>query len=280
MKHLNHLLVTAIHASLDAGKAVLDVYESDFRVETKADGSPLTLADQRSHTIIDAKLIPIGPPILSEEGKDIPYEERNTWEMFWLMDPLDGTKEFIHRRGEFTVNIALIEGKRPILGVIYVPTQRWLYFGHVGIGAFRVRGPDASNAMASVGLTEEAISTAVFEKSEKLPIATTGVSTLTIIGSRSHATDRLGEFVEEQRRKGHSAEFISAGSSLKFCRVAEGMADVYPRFGPTMEWDTAAGQAISQCAGAEVTEYLTGTPLSYNKPDLHNPWFIVRREPR
>jgi len=277
MTELNHLLITSIRASLAAGAAVLDVYKSDFRVENKEDGSPLTLADKRSNTIIDSELVPLGLPILSEEGKDIPYEERRSWKIFWLVDPLDGTKEFIHRRGEFTVNIALIENRRPTLGVIYVPTQDWLYFGHVEIGAYRARGQSARDAMASARSEEEAIS-AVLASSDRLPVPRTEPSVLCIIGSRSHATDRLETFVEEQRRNGHAIEFISAGSSLKFCRVAEGSADIYPRFGPTMEWDTAAGQAIAECAGAGVTDYLADTPLSYNKPDLHNPWFIVQRK--
>jgi len=279
MYALNDLLIITVRASLAAGEAILGVYESEFRVETKDDGSPLTLADQRSNAIIDSELAATGMPILSEEGKEIPFEERKHWEEFWLVDPLDGTKEFIHRRGEFTVNIALIEKGRPTLGVIYVPTQEWLYFGRVDLGAYRTRGPSASAAVNSPLSAEEAMST-LLNDSERLPIAETDPSMLHIIGSRSHATEQMQDFLEEKRRNGRAVEFVSAGSSLKFCRVAEGTADVYPRFGPTMEWDTAAGQAIAECAGAEVTEHPAETPLSYNKPDLHNPWFMVRRRAR
>lgn len=279
MTKLNDLLIVTVRASLAAGEAILGVYESDFQVDTKEDGSPLTLADQRANTIIDSELESTGLPILSEEGKDVPYAQRKAWAVFWLVDPLDGTKEFIHRRGEFTVNIALIENGRPKLGVIYVPTQDRLYFSHVDVGAYRARGESASAAIASVESSEKAMS-ALLKNSERLPIATTDSPVLHIIGSRSHATEHMEHFLEEKRRKGHAVEFVSAGSSLKFCRVAEGTADVYPRFGPTMEWDTAAGQAIAECAGASVTEHPAGTPLSYNKPDLHNPWFMVRRRAR
>ena len=279
MDALKDLLTITVRASLNAGEAILGVYDSDFRVETKDDGSPLTLADQQSNAIIESELVTTGMPILSEEGKDIPFEKRKNWGLFWLVDPLDGTKEFIHRRGEFTVNIALIEKGRPILGVIYVPTQKWLYFGHADLGAYRTRGPSAAAAVTSPLSGEEAVSLLLAD-SERLPIAKSDPSTLHIIGSRSHATEQMETFLEETRRRGRPIEFASAGSSLKFCRVAEGTADVYPRFGPTMEWDTAAGQAIAECAGAEVTEHPGGTPLSYNKPDLHNPWFMVRRRAR
>jgi len=276
---VSDLLVITIRASLAAGEAILTIYESDFHVDTKEDGSPLTLADQRANAIIESKLAATGIPILSEEGKDIPFEKRKGWEKFWLVDPLDGTKEFVHRRGEFTVNIALIEKGRPTLGVIYVPTQKWLYFGHVELGAFRTRGPSASAAVDSA-ISTETVMSSLMKHSERLPAGQTDPSILQIIGSRSHATEQMDSFLEEKRRSGQAVEFASAGSSLKFCRVAEGTADVYPRFGPTMEWDTAGGQAIAECAGAEVTEYPSSTPLTYNKPDLHNPWFIVRRRAR
>jgi len=279
MKELDDLLIVGVRASLAAGEAILGVYESDFQVDIKEDGSPLTLADQRAHAIIDSALEPTGLPILSEEGKDVPYEQRKAWEVFWLVDPLDGTKEFIHRRGEFTVNIALIENGRPTLGVIYVPTGNRLYFGHIESGAYRTRGNSAALAIASAESSEKSMS-ALLKNSERLPIATTDSPVLHIIGSRSHATEHMERFLEEKRRKGRAVQFVSAGSSLKFCRVAEGTADVYPRFGPTMEWDTAAGQAVAECAGADVIEHPAGTPLSYNKPDLHNPWFMVRRKTR
>jgi len=251
------LLTPAIAAAREAGNAVMEVYASDFAVEHKDDKSPLTLADKRSHEIIVKRLSNITGktiPILSEEGRGIPYEERKNWDYFWLVDPLDGTKEFIKRNGEFTVNIALIQGHRPVLGVIYVPVTETLYYAREGAGAYK----------ESKGSTI------------KLPeLQTRG--RFTIVGSRSHATPELAAFVEEMKKNHGEVDFISAGSSLKFCLVAEGKADVYPRLGPTMEWDTAAGQAIAEQAGVSVIDRETKRPLVYNKPNLLNPWFTVNR---
>jgi 3'(2'), 5'-bisphosphate nucleotidase len=254
---LNTLLTHAVHAAREAGKAVMEVYASHFSVELKADKSPLTLADKRSHEIIMQQLSRIKEgllPILSEEGKDVPYQLRKGWEYFWLIDPLDGTKEFIKRNGEFTVNIALIRGHQPVLGVVYVPVSGTLYAAYEGGGAYKeTQG-----------------------RSVKLPEQQTR-DRFTVVGSRSHATEGLSAFVEEMKRKHGEINFISAGSSLKFCLVAEGKADVYPRFGPTMEWDTAAGQAIAEQAGVSVVEMDTKRPLVSNKQSLLNPWFMVSR---
>jgi 3'(2'), 5'-bisphosphate nucleotidase len=253
---LEKLLPTAVAAAREAGKAVMEVYSSDFAVERKEDKSPLTLADKRSHEIIVKGLSGIAGssiPILSEEGKGIPYDERKNWDYFWLVDPLDGTKEFIKRNGEFTVNIALIRGQRPVLGVIYVPVTDTLYYAHEGAGAHKeMQG-----------------------RTLKLP-EQKARGRFTIAGSRSHATPELAAFVEEMKKDHGEVDFISAGSSLKFCLVAEGKADVYPRFGPTMEWDTAAGQAIAEQSGAPVVEMATKKPLVYNKQNLLNPWFTVK----
>lgn len=251
---LNHLLPHAIAAAREAGKAILEVYSSDFAVEHKDDKSPLTLADKRSHEVIEKRLSALDSaiPILSEEGKGIPYEERKNWEYFWLVDPLDGTKEFVKRNGEFTVNIALIHRSRPVLGVIYVPVTDTLYHGHEGGGSFREKDGAAI----------------------KLP-AWTKRGRFTIVGSRSHAGRELADFVEEMKKKHGDVDFIASGSSLKLCLVAEGRADIYPRLGPTMEWDTAAGQAIAEQAGCPVTRHDTGEPLRYNKENLLNPWFLV-----
>ncbi len=269
------LLLTAIIAARRAGEATLEVYNSDFAVEHKDDKSPLTLADKRSHEIIMdglGKSTHNNPtlPILSEEGRDIPYDERKGWEYFWLVDPLDGTKEFIKRNGEFTVNIALMHTNKPVLGVIYVPVTDTFYFAAVSIGAYKLTNTKIVTDNMSVD--------DLLNKSQKLPIGVNNKKVpLTIIGSRSHGTKKSSEFIERMKEKHGEVEIISAGSSLKFCLVAEGMADVYPRFGPTMEWDTAAGQAIVEQAEGSVIDIQTKEPLGYNKRNLLNPFFIVTR---
>lgn len=269
-------LFAMIQAAVQAGRAVLEVYHSDFRVTEKNDHSPLTLADLRAHEIIASRLEKMGLPILSEEGRDRPYAERRSWETFFMVDPLDGTKEFIKRNGEFTINIALINGQAPAAGVILVPVKRALYFAGAGAGARKlVIPPDLTETLAS---NPEATLRDLIFKSSPLPLASGSARSYTIIGSRSHSTPELQAFVEKCRRERGNVEFISAGSSLKFCLVAEGTADVYPRTGPTCEWDTAAGQAIAEHAGAMVEDFYSGRRLQYNKEDLRNPWFVVRRK--
>lgn len=267
--NINILLVESVIAAKKAGAAIMEVYGSDFSVEQKEDRSPLTLADKRSHDVIADRLNSLQAcklPLLSEEGKDIPYGERKAWEYYWLVDPLDGTKEFIRRNGEFTVNIALIYRDRPVMGVVLVPVKDVLYFACDGAGAFRLSGASALKNSVSF---EELKGAAV-----RLPFKTT---TFTAIASRSHLSAETSSFLEELKKEHGGMEIISAGSSLKFCLVAEGSADVYPRFAPTMEWDTAAGQAIVEQAGGSVLQHGTGGPLRYNKENLLNPWFIVRR---
>ena len=268
------LLPVVITAALEAGEATLDVYNSkDFEVEEKADHSPLTLADKRSHEIIVAGLTDTGIPVLSEEGRDIAYDTRIEWDRLWIIDPLDGTKEFIKKNDEFTVNIALVKNHRPVLGVIYVPVIGALYFAAETIGAFFVSQSDMPVDHGS-DLDQ------VIALAKKLPLRRNPERPYTIMGSRSHATPELAEFVEEMRARHKNIELVSAGSSLKFCHIAEGRADIYPRMGPTMEWDTAAGQIIAEQAGAVVYDYHTHIPLQYNKPDLINPWFVVERAER
>ncbi len=238
-----------------AGEAILDVYTSEFAVEQKEDNSPLTLADRTSHEIISEYLMKRHPfPVLSEEGKDIPYGERRQWEYFWLVDPLDGTKEFIKRNGEFTVNIALIHGGRPVTGVIYVPVSDVIYYAVDGEGAYKV---------------EDGISARL-----PLPAQKDGV---TVVGSRSHGSKEFDDLVRGLRKKYGTLHFLSAGSSLKFCLVAEGKADIYPRLGPTMEWDTAAGQVIVEEAGGKVVDFGNKQPLRYNKESLLNGHFVSFR---
>ena len=273
-------LEKAILASIEAGKAILEVYYTDFSVEHKADNSPLTLADRKSHIIISEYLKGFNIPILSEEGNAIPYEKRLIWDTLWIVDPLDGTKEFVKRSDEFTVNIALVTDSKPVLGVIFVPVQKTIYFAAQDLGAYKL-DDSRFNALFSekhentddIGLLNE-----IIDQSVKLPLNSLPDSPFIIVGSRSHGRRELDVFVEQKRKEYDRVDFMSAGSSLKFCLVAEGNAHVYPRFGPTSEWDTAAGQAITENAGAEVLNYETGKPLAYNKEDILNPWFIVKRK--
>ena len=247
----------------------MDVYRSDFAVETKEDRSPLTEADRESHRII-ARLLAATPfPVLSEEGRDIPYSERGHWSRLWIVDPLDGTKEFIKRNGEFTVNIALVEDGRPALGVVLAPEKQSLYLAASGMGAYGV----ATEALLK--LEETAPLENILNHARRLPCVDRKGRPFTVIGSRSHANPALDAYVDVMRDQHGTVDFVSAGSSLKFCLVAEGRADVYPRLGPTMEWDTAAGQAVAEQAGGRVLVHKSGLPLTYNRENLRNPDFIV-----
>jgi 3'(2'), 5'-bisphosphate nucleotidase len=263
IKYLN----TALTAALKAGKAIMDIYQSgDFQLELKADNSPLTLADKTSHAIISGSLAATGLPILSEEGKEIPYEVRKDWELFWLVDPLDGTKEFIRRNGEFTVNIALISNQLPIAGIIYAPVLNLLYAGLSGKGSVRIA--DASRLLLQLDFNN------LPPQAETLPRVQSDHA-FTAVASRSHSNARTQAFFESLRKDHADMELTSKGSSLKFCLIAEGSADVYPRFGPTYEWDTAAGQAIVEATGGRVIESASGGGLRYNKQNLLNPDFIA-----
>jgi 3'(2'), 5'-bisphosphate nucleotidase len=280
-------LLTALLASKEAGLAILDIYKRDFDVSYKEDQSPLTLADQRSHDIIVDRLTDPSVqslPILSEEGKNIPFEQRRAWEYFWLIDPLDGTKEFIKRNGEFTVNIALIYQHRPVLGVIYAPVNNIFYFASEGFGAFRLKNDNAFELLEgkASGIERDGVLAEILKQSDRLPYYDTPFdmqdSPFVIVGSRSHPSKEFEAFVETMRKKHAKVEVIPSGSSLKLCLVAEGRANIYPRLGPTMEWDTAAGQAIVEQANGSVLNYETGEPLRYNKKNLLNSWFIVKTQ--
>lgn len=267
MDYSNYLYV-AIRAAVDAGKAIMDVYhdpEVDFGVEMKADHSPLTRADKAAHELIAEVLSATPFPVLSEEGTAVPFKKRSKWKTLWIVDPLDGTKEFIKRNGEFTVNIALVEEGVPMLGVIYVPCRKELYYASERTGAHKVTGVDWNNQLAYPEIKKRAV---------RLPLST-GHQGIVVVASRSHQTKETSEFIENLRKKGMPVTLISSGSSLKICAVAEGSADIYPRFAPTMEWDTAAGHAIARAAGCMVSQADGKTPLVYNKEDLLNPWFIV-----
>lgn len=258
-------LEMAIVAALKAGKAIMEIYRTEFSHTSKEDLSPVTKADIDSHRIIASELEALKLPVLSEEGRDIPYGERSGWKEFWIVDPLDGTKEFIKRNGEFTVNIAKIADSYPILGVIYAPAIGQIYYADHH-GAFRCRVlPEENPGPGSI-----------FSRAEKLPLHSPRDGYV-VVCSRSHITPATTEFLAETGKQHHSLRTVSIGSSLKFCLVAEGSADCYPRLGPTMEWDTAAGQAIAEVAGATVNDYGENRRLRYNKKDLLNPWFMVSR---
>ena len=238
----------------EAAEAILRIYQTaDFQVDFKADNSPLTQADLVAHRHIVAHLRDLTPdiPILSEESQDVPYHERRHWSSFWLVDPLDGTREFMQRNGEFTVNIALIQQQRPVLGVVHVPVLHLTYWAAEGHGAFRTTG----------------------DLTAPLQAHTTLSSPLKVVASRSHAGAETQAFLDHLRQD-YPLEVVSKGSAMKLCMVAEGAADLYPRLGPTMEWDTAAAQCVVEQAGGRVTT-LADVPLQYNKENLLNPFFMV-----
>lgn len=249
---LEELLEPVVTLAVEAGEKILEVYATDFDVQSKEDDSPLTRADLASNRHIVAGLAQLTPdiPILSEEGGMPGFDVRSGWQRYWLIDPLDGTREFVNRNGEFTVNIALIENHRPVLGVVRVPVQNRTYIGCEGHGAERRVDGDAA---------------------EPIAVATAAREPARVVGSRSHRGASLDAFLDNLG----DHELVPMGSSLKLCVVAEGGADVYPRLGPTSEWDTAAAQAVVEQAGGAVLE-VDGTPLSYNsKEDILNPWFVV-----
>lgn len=266
--HTEHLTLHAIKAAIKAGKLVHEIYNSEYSTTFKEDKSPLTTADISAHESIAGDLADTDFPILSEEGRNIPWDLRRKWHYFWLVDPLDGTKEFINRNGEFTINIALIAGQSPVIGVIYVPVSGMLYFGNPEIGSWSV------DCFQNAFNPEETTLKTLLEISNKLPI-NQNTETITVLASRSHLSPETAGIIDQIKEMYPDCDIISAGSSLKFCRMAEGFAQYYPRFGPTMEWDTAAGHAIASFAGIEVNAWPGTSPLQYNKENLVNPWFFA-----
>lgn len=262
---MNSNLKIAIQASLKAGKAIMQVYDTAFNVEFKDDKSPLTEADKQANDIINSYLIPTHLPIISEENKQTDYTIRKKWETCWIVDPVDGTKEFVKRNGEFTVNIALVTLGKPILGVIYVPATKILYFADV---------VKKEAYKATLNSHETSIND-VLNITELIQPKTSNSKTIKVVGSRSHMNQDTLNYVEKLKSKGNNVEIVSKGSSLKFCLIAENHAEIYPRFAPTMEWDTAAGQAICNALGIDVISQKTNKPLLYNKENLLNPWFLV-----
>jgi 3'(2'), 5'-bisphosphate nucleotidase len=253
-KDIEHLL----HLAKEAAKEILSIYHSQFEITIKSDSSPLTEADTISNGIITTGLKQQFPriPILAEESRLIPYYERKDWEYFWLVDPLDGTKEFIKKNGEFTINIALVRQTTPVFGLIYAPVKQTAYYNIPQKGVYK-QLPEGT--IKKVTPTYDRISGQII-----------------LIGSRSHGREELQAFTERMKETYNSVDLISAGSALKFCLLVEGRADIYPRFTPTMEWDTAAGHALIKEIGKEIYLWDTASVLQYNKENLRNPWFIVK----
>ena len=267
-----------IQIAIEAGKAVMEIYKKDFSVEFKDDNSPLTQADTKANEIICTSLQELYPniPIMSEENKEVPYEVRKDWEYYWCIDPIDGTKEFIKKNGEFTINIALIKKNIPVLGVVYAPAIDTLYFAKKAQGAYKI---DLKKGESIEKMMESATKLPLKGHNEKL----------VVVASKSHLSPETEAFIKALTQNENDREMISKGSSLKLCLVAEGVADIYPRLAPTMEWDTAAADAIVSEAGKNVyifdeiivpREYLDGLnarvqTMVYNKQKLLNPWFVV-----
>lgn len=249
---LDKWLSVAKKAAIEAGLEILKVYHQKIDVEFKKDNSPLTIADKNANHIIEKYLLTTNIPILSEEGRHAPYQERKNWNLVWIVDPLDGTKEFIKKNGEFTVNIALVKNGIPIIGVIYVPVSKCLYFASYQ-GSFKE-------------LEGERL---------KLPLMRNN-NIYKVVGSRSHGSSETEKYYADLKKEKNEIEFVSLGSSIKICLVAEGVADVYPRFAPTMEWDTAAGHAIAKYANKKLIDLETEQEMVYNRSNLKNNWFIVK----
>ena len=250
------VLDRVIRITVAAGREILSVYQQSYQIENKADGSPVTTADLRAHELIVRQLSLLTPdiPVLSEESSNIAASERQRWSAFWLVDPLDGTKEFIKRNGEFTVNIALVENHRPVIGVVHTPVGGSTYYAATGQGAWRAEGPHAPTAIKSRRYDGGAAR---------------------MVASRSHEGAAVIAFRDMLlAESGLPVESVNMGSSLKVCLVAEGKADVYPRLGLTSEWDTAAADCVLNEAGGAVID-LDGNPLQYNKANLLNPWFMA-----
>ena len=265
---MNELLKIAISASIEAGKEILKIYKTNFEVEYKDDESPLTMADKNANDVIMSFLMDTGIPILSEEGRSIPFEERKNWSELWIVDPLDGTKEFVKKNDEFTVNIALIRNKKPVMGVVYAPVLDELYFGDEEIGAYKLN--DASNNIEKLSQ--------VINLATKLP-ADIKKSYFGIVASRSHLTQETTDYIDDISLGKDNIKIVSKGSSLKIVMIAEGIADVYPRFAPTSEWDTAAGHAIVLASGGRIVQAKSpDDEVVYNKKDILNPWFIVKNK--
>ncbi len=264
---MNGHLSIALKSAVEAGKEILEIYENDFEINIKEDKSPLTEADTSSSDIINSYLEATEFPIISEEIRNLEFDIRKGWSTCWIVDPLDGTKEFIKRNGEFTVNIALVENGIPKIGVIYVPVTRELYYADVSKG----------KAYKTVLNNEHEVNGPFYNASDLIHPTKDDNHLIRVVGSRSHMNEDTLEFIEQLKEDYKEIDIVSKGSSLKFCLVAEGKADIYPRFAPTMEWDTAAGHAICSAVGLSVISKETNKELAYNKENLLNSYFMVRK---
>lgn len=265
---MRDFLEVAVKAALVAGNEILKVYKREFEVVLKEDNSPLTEADQAANSVIVSLLKQTPFPIISEENKQIHYEIRKQWEYCWIVDPLDGTKEFIKKNDEFTVNVALIKKGVPVMGVILVPAKAQLYFAIVEEGkAYKVEIEDKNESIKSLFNKAESI------QPRKIP------NKIRVVGSRSHMNDETQAFLDQLKSElKQEIEIVSKGSSIKLCLIAEGAADIYPRFAPTMEWDTAAGHAICKAVGVQVIDMSTENEMRYNKENLLNNYFLISNE--
>lgn len=262
------LIHSTLKLAILAGDAIMEIYNTPFSIEYKDDSSPLTLADKNAHSVIMNGLSNTGLPVLSEEGKQTDYDIRKHWSQYWLVDPLDGTKEFVNRNGDFTVNIALINNTEPVFGVVYAPVSSVIYWGSES-GSYKLEvNKQFRTDLKIIDIQHFA---------EKLPIHTRREKFI-VLGSKSHMNSETENYIQALKISFPDLEFYSRGSSLKFCVLAEGNADVYPRFGPTMEWDTAAGHAVAKFAGFCIDQAENGQPLRYNKPALLNPNFIAMQK--
>ena len=252
---LEAYLDTVIDIAHDAGELILEIYQNPFDVEIKGDGTPLTIADQRSHNLICTRLLELTPniPILSEESDHIPYADRKLWKTYWLVDPLDGTKEFVKKSGEFTVNIALIYENQPVLGVVHTPVKKWTHWGVHTRGAWKQVGNG---------------------QRQKIQAKTYIGGHATVVASKSHGQEKLEQFLTNLQHREDSYDVTNMGSALKICLVAEGIGDIYPRLGLTSEWDTASADIIIREAGGKIIQP-SGKPVIYNKENILNPYFLA-----
>lgn len=264
------LLKLAVTAAFKGGEKIFEIYATDFSVETKSDNTPVTLADKASGLCITELLSASGIPVISEEEEILDYSIRKTWKQVWIVDPLDGTKEFVKRNGEFAINIALVEDNKPVIGIIYAPVLKDIYFAYKGGGSYKISQHDMI-----VELTKKNLPDHLFEFSKKLPLRKLP-KTYTVVASRSHLSREINEHLNKLRALYGEIDLISAGSSIKQCWVAEGKAHEYPRFGTTMEWDTAAGQCILEEAGSHLIDLGTNQPMVYNRENMQNNYFMAK----
>ncbi len=266
-----YLTQSMVNAALRAGAAIMKIYNSEERIDIhlKSDKTPMIDADRAAHTAIKEALGSTRIPILSEEGREMLYDERRSWEMFWLVDPLDGTVEFINKREEFTINIALMSGNRAVAAVVYVPCLNRLYVAGRGEGAY-VRYNTPPDEAAELNFES------IIESAKKLPLTTTPHDIQRVAVSRSHITDETNQYIDKLREQFPDLEVIQQGSSYKFCMLAEGDIDHYVRTSFTYEWDTAAGELILAEAGGATSTIEGEERLQYNKEELENPWFKCR----